>query len=48
MTGPDGKGVPSTPLITYGLVAVLAGFVGFGAGYAIKQGADNSDRKSVV
>ena len=42
MTGPDGKGVPSTPLITYGLVAVLAGFVGFGAVYAIKQGADNS------
>ena len=46
MTGPDGKGAqrsgPATPLITYGLVAVLAGLMGFGAVYAMKQGADNS------
>ena len=35
MTGPDGKGAqrsgPATPLIAYGLVAVLAGLLGFGA-----------------
>ena len=47
MTGPERKGAPqsgaATPPITYGLVAVLAGLMGFGAVYAMKQGADSSN-----
>ena len=46
MTEPERKGAPqsgaATPPITYGLFAVLAGLMGFGAVYAMKQGADSS------
>lgn len=42
MTEPRGKATPRTPLSTYGIVAVLAGLIGFGGVYAMRPGADNS------